>query len=221
VKYRSIFDVLGHVIVGPSSSHTAGACQIAYIARHLFGTQPENVRIGLHGSFAETYRGHGSDIAIVAGLLGLSPENGHIPEAFQLAQQANLNYEFESIDLGSDVHPNTIQLVLKGGKDELTILGSSIGGGNIIIDEINGLEAGFMGNVPTLIILNKDKPGMLAVIADKITAYQINIGGMKISRDVKKRLALMWIELDSPVPPGLIDELTQNKDIKWVKMLNV
>lgn len=221
MKYRSIFDVLGHIIVGPSSSHTAGACQIAYIARLLFGKQPQIVKIGLHGSFSETYRGHGSDIAIVAGLLGFSPEDNRIPNAFQLAQEVNLAYEFESIDLGPDVHSNTIQLILQGEKEELMVLGSSIGGGNIIIDEINGLEAGFMGNVPTLIILNKDKPGMLALIADKITSHQINIGGMKISRDVKKRLALMWIELDSHIPAELLEELAQNKDIKWVKILNV
>jgi L-serine dehydratase len=221
MKYNSIFDVIGHIMVGPSSSHTAGACQIAYVAQLLFGKKPKNVKIGLHGSFAETYTGHGTDIAILGGLLGFKPEDERIKNAFEIAKKKGLHYTFEYIDLGPDYHPNSVSIEMSENSDKLTVIGSSIGGGNIIIKEVNGLEAGFGGEPNTLVILNYDKIGALVNIANTLSKFKLNIGSMKISRDLKKKVALTWLEADSDIPNDLINALKSYSEIIWVRVINV
>ena len=221
MKYTSIFDVIGHIMVGPSSSHTAGACQIAYVARLLFGRKPKEVKIGLHGSFAETYRGHGTDIALLGGLLGFSPEDERIKDAFELAKKEELIYSFESVDLGAEYHPNSVSIELIDGDDKMIVIGSSIGGGNIEIVEVNDLEAGFGGEPNTLVILNKDKIGALVSIAATLSKYKLNIGAMKISRDIKKKIALTWLESDSVISEEVIKELKKYPEIIWVRIINV
>jgi len=228
MRYHSIFDVIGHVMVGPSSSHTAGACRIAFVARLLHGHTPSNVRIGLHGSFAETYQGHGTDLALLAGLLGIPPDDERISQARELATEQGMNFSFETVDLGADYHPNTVVLEMENGSEnaevnngKLTVIGSSIGGGNIIIKEINGLEAGFTGEFPTLVIVNYDRVGVIAKISDTISKYKINIGSMKLDRDMHKKIGLCWMELDSTVPDELIDALEKLPDIIMVRFINV
>ena len=221
MKYTSIFDVIGHIMVGPSSSHTAGACQIAYVARILFGKRPSTVKIGLHGSFAETYKGHGTDKAIVGGLLGFNPEDNRIKSAFEIAKNENLDYGFEFIDLGSEYHPNSVILEMRDGKDKMTVIGSSIGGGNIIIKEVDGLEAGFGGEPNTLVVLNQDKIGALVNIANTLKNYGLNIGSMKVSRNLKKKIALTWLEADSSIPENLVEALQKYPEIIWVRIINV
>jgi L-serine dehydratase len=221
MKYTSIFDVIGHIMVGPSSSHTAGACQIAYVSQLLFGKKPKTVKIGLHGSFAETYQGHGTDIALLGGLLGFSPESEEIKDAFQLAKKEQLTYTFEIVDLGAEYHPNSVSIELIDGSDKMTVIGSSIGGGNIEIVEIDGLEAGFGGEPNTLVILNKDKIGALVNIATTLSKFKLNIGAMKISRDFKKKVALTWLESDSEISEGVIEELKKCPEIIWVRIINV
>lgn len=221
MKYTSIFDVIGHIMVGPSSSHTAGACQIAYVAQILFGKRPSIVKIGLHGSFAETYKGHGTDKAILGGLLGFNPEDERIKNAFEIAKNENLNYEFELIDLGSEYHPNSVIIEMRNGKDKMKVIGSSIGGGNIIIKEVDDLEAGFGGEPNTLVILNQDIIGALVNIANTLKSYGLNIGSMKISRNLKKKIALTWLEADSSIPENLVDALQKFPEIIWVRIINV
>lgn len=221
MKYTSIFDVIGHIMVGPSSSHTAGACQIAYIAQLLYGKMPDEVNIGLHGSFAETYRGHGTDIAIVAGLLGFTPEDERIKQAFEIAQEKGLKYSFEIVDLGADYHPNSVSIEMIGEAEKLTIIGSSIGGGNIIIKEVNDLEAGFGGELYTLVILNHDKIKALVNIANTLSKFKLNVGSMKVSRDPLRKIALTWLEADSKIPNEIIEELKKYPEIIWVKVINV
>lgn len=221
MKYTSIFDVIGHIMVGPSSSHTAGACQIAYVAQILFGKRPNTVKIGLHGSFAETYKGHGTDKAILGGLLGFNPEDERIKNAFEIAKNENLDYEFELIDLGSEYHPNSVIIEMRNGKDKMTVIGSSIGGGNIIIKEVDDLEAGFGGEPNTLVILNQDKIGALVNIANTLKSYGLNIGSMKISRNLKKKIALTWLEADSSIPENLVEALQKYPEIIWVRIINV
>ncbi len=221
MKYTSIFDVIGHIMVGPSSSHTAGACQIAYVARLLFGKKPKTVKIGLHGSFAETYKGHGTDIAIFAGLLGFTPEDDMIKNAFEIAEKEGLDYSFELVDLGVDYHPNSVSIDMIDGSEKMNVIGASIGGGNIIINEIDGLEAGFGGEPNTLVILNHDKIGALANIANTLQKFKLNIGSMKISRNLKKKIALTWLEADTAIPEDLIDELKKYPEIIWVRIINV
>ena len=221
MKYTSIFDVIGHIMVGPSSSHTAGACQIAYVAQILFGKKPTIVKIGLHGSFAETYKGHGTDKAIIGGLLGFNPEDERIKNAFEIANKEGLAYEFEFIDLGAEYHPNSVIIEMHDDKDKMTVIGSSIGGGNIIIKEVDGLEAGFGGEPNTLVILNQDKIGALVNIANTLKGYGLNIGSMKISRNLKKKIALTWLEADSIIPEELIKVLQEFPEIIWVRIINV
>jgi L-serine dehydratase len=219
MKYNSIFDVIGHIMVGPS--HTAGACRIGYLAQAIFGKTPQSVKIGFHGSFAETYKGHGTDIATVAGLLGMSPEDERIPRAFEIAAERGMQYSIEIIDIGSDYHPNTVQLELQGDGDKLIVIGNSIGGGNIIIKEINGMEAGFNGDLSTVIIINQDKVGVIAKISEVLSKFKLNIGSMKLSRDMKKKIALCWIEIDNQIPVELVSALQQISEIKLVRILNV
>ena len=221
MKYSSIFDVIGHIMVGPSSSHTAGACLIAYVARELFGTQPTSVKIGLHGSFAETHRGHGTDIAILGGLLGFKPEDERIKDAFEIANKNGLKYTFEMIDLGPEYHPNSVSIEMIDNSDKMTVIGSSIGGGNIIIVEVNGLEAGFGGEPNTLVIFNQDKIGALVNIANTLSKFNLNIGGMKISRNPKKKIALTWLEMDSEISEEVVKSLLKFPEIIKVRVINV
>jgi L-serine dehydratase len=221
VRYHSIFDVIGHVMVGPSSSHTAGACRIAYIARILFGRTPKNVTISLHGSFAETYRGHGTDIAILAGLLGIPPDDERIPQAKELVAAQGMQYQFKKVDLGADYHPNTVVLDMDDATDKLSVVGESVGGGNIIIKEINGLQAGFTGEFPTLVITNHDRVGVIAKMTEIISRFKINIGNMKLDRDMHKKVGICWMELDSSVPVELVKALEKIPDISAVRFLNV
>ncbi|MFX1360318.1 MAG: L-serine ammonia-lyase, iron-sulfur-dependent subunit beta [Promethearchaeota archaeon] len=221
MKYTSIFDVIGHIMVGPSSSHTAGACQIAYVSQLLYGKKFEKVKIGLHGSFAETYRGHGTDIAILGGLLGFKPEDERLKNAIEIAEKKGLKYSFELVDLGAEYHPNSVSIEMSNGSDNMTVIGSSIGGGNIIIKEVNGLEGGFGGEPNTLVILNHDKIGALVNIANTLQKFKLNVGSMKISRDLKKKVALTWLEADSAIPEDLINALKEHKEILWVRIINV
>lgn len=221
MKYTSIFDVIGHIMVGPSSSHTAGACQIAYVARLLFGKKPKEVKIGLHGSFAETYRGHGTDIALLGGLLGFTPEDERIKDAFAIAKKEGLIYTFEAVDLGAEYHPNSVSIELIDKSDKMIVIGSSIGGGNIEIIEVNGLEAGFGGEPNTLVILNQDKIGALVNITNTLSKYKLNIGSMKVSRDLKKKIALTWLEADSEISNEVVEALKIYPEIIWVRIINV
>lgn len=208
-------------MVGPSSSHTAGACQIAYVAQLLFGKKPKSVIIGLHGSFAETYRGHGTDIAILGGLLGFSPENERIKNAIEIAENNGLKYRFEIVDLGVEYHPNSVSIEMKSNSDYMKVIGSSIGGGNIVIKEVDGLEAGFGGEPNTLVILNQDKIGAIVNIANTLQKFNLNIGSMKVSRNIKKKIALTWLETDSEIPNEVIEAIKKYPEITWVRIINV
>jgi L-serine dehydratase len=221
MKYNSIFDVLGRIMVGPSSSHTAGACRIGFIANKLIDGVPDKAKILLHGSFAETYKGHGTDVAILAGLLGLKPDDEMIPLSLELAEKQGLKFEIELTDLGSDYHSNTVKLELIRGERTISVVGSSIGGGNVRITEINGIEAGFSGKRPMLIIINKDIVGVLSKITTAISHHNINIISMKLTRKDQERIALTWLELSANPIPALIEELKSIKEINEVITLDV
>jgi L-serine dehydratase len=226
MKYDSVFDVLGQIMVGPSSSHTAGACKIGFIANQIFGEIPQMVNIYLHGSFAETYRGHKTDVAIVGGLLGFTPEDERIPFSFDKAKEKEMEFQIKLKDLGTSIHPNSVLLELrsedtKGLLKELTLIGSSIGGGNIIIKEIDNMEAGFDGNSPTIIEIHKDKPGILSKIIGIISSYGLNINQMRLSRNIRKGKALSWIEVSSIINDELKEKLLGIPEIEIVRCLNV
>ena len=197
-KVNSLFDIIGPIMIGPSSSHTAGAAKLAKIAGEFAGGEISSVKFYLHGSFQTTYKGHGSDRALVAGLLGLDPHDTRLRTAFKLAKEKGLKYEFIPYDLGM-VHPNTIKFKMincDGCKTE--VMGSSIGGGEVVITEVNGFEVKFDGNYYTIITRHKDVKGVVAEVAGILAKYDINIATMNLSRTRKGQEASMIIETDSP-----------------------
>lgn len=217
----NIFDILGPVMVGPSSSHTAGAAKIGYIARKLLGEEPINAEILLHGSFKDTGVGHGTDKAIVAGLLGMLPDDIKIPKSFELAKQQGLKINIGSINL-RDVHPNTTLIRINGKSNrELEILASSIGGGAIKICQIDGLDTNFTGDYPTLIVHNIDQPGHVAEVSSMLSHKSVNIATMQLYRDKRGGYAVMVVETDQPIPKDAIKWLEHLEGIIKVTYLNL
>lgn len=204
----NIFDVLGPIMIGPSSSHTAGAVRLGNMARKILGSEPKKARISLHGSFAETGKGHGTNFALTAGLLGMKPDDERIPQALDLAIEQGLEVYFAVEDLG-DVHPNTVKFVLEDTVEEKAIIeGSSVGGGQIKIVLINDFPVEIRGEYPTLIILHQDLPGIVAQVTT-LLAPRINIAQMRVSREKKGARALTVIEADQKLEEGIIPILKQ------------
>lgn len=195
----NLFDILGPVMVGPSSSHTAGAVRIGYISRKLLQEKPVNAEILLHGSFATTGLGHGTDKALIAGLLGMKPDNIQIPKSFELAEEGGLKFSFSMVTL-KDVHPNTAVLKLTGESGKvLEVQAASIGGGRIMIQKLNGLEVNFSGEKNTLIIQNIDGPGRVAKVASTLFEKSVNIATMQLYRAKRGGYSIMVLETDEEV----------------------
>jgi len=217
----NVFDIMGPVMVGPSSSHTAGAVKICYIARKLLREDVKKAKIFLHGSFLMTGKGHGTDKALIAGLMGMKPDDERIPNSFQYANERGLEYEFSGIEL-KDAHPNSVLLNLVGVNDsKLEIVASSIGGGSVVINQIDGVEADITAAYPTLIVKNIDKPGYVAKVTSLLSKYDINIATMRIRRDKRGGTAVMIIECDQEVPAEVIELLAASEGVKKVTYLNV
>ncbi|WP_085524014.1 L-serine ammonia-lyase, iron-sulfur-dependent subunit beta [Tuberibacillus sp. Marseille-P3662] len=212
MKFRSVFDIIGPVMVGPSSSHTAGAARIGRAARRLFGRLPAKVTIYLYGSFAETYKGHGTDIALVGGLLDFDTYDQRIVNSLTIAERSGVDLEFIEEKAVPD-HPNTARLVLEDGEDQLDIVGCSIGGGKIEIVELNGFELRTSGNYPTTFIGHRDQYGAVATVASILAKYEINISHMEVSRSDKGRQALMVIETDQTISDDVIDDIKQRPNM--------
>lgn len=198
----NLFDVIGPVMIGPSSSHTAGAVRLAKLAHAVLGEPVANADIGLHGSFAQTYKGHGTDLALIAGLLGWNPDDIRIPQAFLHAEQAGIRFSFKIIHLGEKAHPNSVRFLLCGtGGQCCTVTGSSIGGGRVLISEIDGFPLAFTGEFPSLLTIHKDKPGVIAQVTSVLSRHDVNVAQMKVFRKEKGGLAAMIVETDQ-----LVDE---------------
>ncbi len=197
----NIFDILGPVMVGPSSSHTAGAARIGSMARTLLGEEPAEAKLHLYGSFAESGPGHGTDRALVAGLLGMKPDDLRIPNAFAEAEKAGLAYSFDVIDL-RDAHPNTVVIDVTGRSGKtLQLQAASVGGGRIRVDAINGVEVNFTGEYNTLIIQNQDENGVVAAVTTILNQLRINVANMSLCRSKRGGKALMVIETDQHIKP--------------------
>ena len=202
-----LFDVLGPVMTGPSSSHTAGAVRIGLTARKLLGEPPAEAEILLHGSFAATGRGHGTDRALVAGLLGMQPDDEAIPRSFALARAAGLRFSIGSVVLRG-AHPNTALLRLAGPSGrKLEVMGASIGGGRINICQIDGITTNFGADHDTLIVHNLDTPGHVAAVTGCLSAREINIATMQLYRSTAGGYAVMVLECDQPLPDTLVAEV--------------
>ncbi len=212
----NLYDIIGPVMVGPSSSHTAGAVKIGYVSRKLMAQPIVKAQILLYGSFLATGKGHGTQIAIVAGLLGMKTDDSRIPESFRLAKEAGMEISFGEAEL-KDAHPNSAQLILTGadGK-ELEIVGESIGGSRINIASIDGLSANFSGDYPTLIVHNLDQPGHVAEVTSMLSHKSVNIATMQLYRAGRGGHAVMVIECDQEVPGESIQWLSHLEGIEKV-----
>ena len=204
-----LFDVLGPVMIGPSSSHTAGAARIGYTAQKLLGDVPAEADIGLYGSFATTGRGHGTDRALVAGLLGMKPDDLRIPNAFKEAKKAGLRYTIDELAL-RDAHPNTavLELTGKGGR-ALTVQASSLGGGRSMVNKLDGIEVNFTGESNTLVVRNQDEFGSVAAVTSILNQLRVNVANMSVHRHKRGGDALMVIETDQHIKPKQVEFISE------------
>ena len=209
----NIFDIIGPVLVGPSSSHTAGAAKIGNICNKLMAEPIEKAEIYLHGSFAQTGKGHGTDKAIVGGLLGMSCDDINLPNSFAIAKEKGFSFTIKEADLG-DVHPNSVKIVMYGKKGHsLEVVASSIGGGRIQVCRLDGVNANFSGESATLIVHNVDQPGYITEVTSLLGKQSINIATMQLYRKKRGGEAVMVIECDEKVPQETIDELEKLEGI--------
>ena len=193
----NLFDILGPVMVGPSSSHTAGAVRIGRMARALLGQEPVRAKLLLHGSFLSTGEGHGTHQALVAGLLGLAPDDSRVPDSFALAEERGLEFTFGACTL-RDVHPNSVLITLKGDRGgRLEVGASSPGGGRIKVFRVDGLDTSFSGELPTLVVHNSDKPGCVSQVTGALAAQGLNVA--TLNRGGRGGSVVMVIECDQPV----------------------
>ena len=210
----SVFDMIGPIMIGPSSSHTAGVVRIARAAVKILGGIPQEADITFYNSFARTYEGHGSDRAIIAGLLDFNTDDKRIKESLDIAVNQGLAYKFKSVGNASALHPNSIRLKLKRGEREIEVLGESKGGGVINVAEVNGFKADFTASLHTTIIFADDIKGSIAFIASVLAHDDCNIATMSVSRKGKNDLACQVIEMDSFIKPVTFEYL---KSLSWVK----
>jgi L-serine dehydratase, iron-sulfur-dependent, beta subunit len=220
MKYRSVFDIIGPVMIGPSSSHTAGAARIGQMARRLFGGKPEHVEMTLYGSFAETYKGHGTDVALAAGLLNFETNDSRLPEALFIAREQGIKITITPDKKKQVPHPNTARLILSGAGKTLELIGVSIGGGKIEITEVDGFSISLTGSNPALLVLHRDKYGAVAEVAGLIAKYEINISHMEVSRHEKGHLALMVIQTDEEISEALAAEIAGLQNMLNVAVLS-
>ena len=212
----NIFDIVGPVMVGPSSSHTAGAVRIGFVSRKLLGEPVKSVQLLLYGSFLATGKGHGTDRALVAGLLGMLPDDERVPFAFEEAQKAGMEFVFGEANL-KEAHPNSVVLKMVGESGRaLEVIAASLGGGRMKICKIDGMEANFCAEYPTLIVRNLDQPGCVATVTTLLSMLGINIATLQLYRDSRGGDAVMVVECDREVPRESILLLEQQDAIERV-----
>ena len=203
----NVFDIIGPVMIGPSSSHTAGAARLGYVAGKILGEPPVRAVIRLSGSFAQTCRGHGTDRALLAGIMGFLPDDPRIRDSLELADRMGLEYEF-CCQAIPGAHPNTARIALTGAcGGSVRVQGASVGGGNILVSEINGMAVHVTAQSNTLVILHRDKPGTIAAVTNFVAYSSVNIGNFRLSRPQKGGEAVMTIEVDGDVPDALVQNL--------------
>lgn len=219
MKFTSVFDIIGPVMIGPSSSHTAGAARIGRVARDLFGRQPKWAKIHLYGSFAETYKGHSTDVAIVGGLLDYDTFDERIKTSFEEAAIAGLTFEFLPEEAHKE-HPNTARIVMGDDEGEMSVEGISIGGGKIEISEVNGFKLKLMGGMPAIMVVHDDRAGCIANVANCLAMHDVNIGHMEVSRIERGLTALMVIEVDQNIDDRILDQISYIPHITKVSRIN-
>ncbi len=220
MRFKDVFSIIGPSMIGPSSSHTAGAVRLGRVARQLLGEQPKKVEITLYGSFADTYRGHGTDLALIGGLLDYETDDPRIPVAAEEAEALGVEIAFLTSKDKAD-HPNTVRFILSSDTRELSMTGASIGGGNVEIVNVNQFDVKFTAVYPTLVISHHDRPGMIADITALLGRSEINIGFMDLDRKGRDREAMTVIETDVSIPDSLIQEFKNLSMIYEIKKVNL
>jgi len=215
----SLFDILGPTMVGPSSSHTAGACRLGQMARAIAGGTPERALIRLHGSFAATGEGHGTHRAIVGGLIGLSPDDLRLREAYDQAKAAGLQWDFEDVDLGEEAHPNSAIITTWLNGEETLMRGASLGGGRVEMSEVDGFPVSLGGDYNTLVLLAHDEPGTIAAVATILAAHHVNLATMRVDRTGRHQDALMTIEADEPVSEAALNAIRSFPWLRWARVV--
>jgi L-serine dehydratase len=216
----SLLDIIGPVMVGPSSSHTAGACRLGLLARNLVGGTPERARIELHGSFARTGEGHGTDKAIAGGLMGFRPDDERLRDALEIAEREGLDYVFEKTTLDDDAHPNTTRITLERGERKAVMTGASLGAGRILVTEINGYKVEVTGGYHTIVLIAEDVKGSVAAIATILAEHEINIANLRLTRKERGGDAFMVIEVDDVPGEGVRDEIRTLPWVRWAFRLD-
>ena len=216
----SLLDIIGPVMVGPSSSHTAGACRLGLLARNLVGGTPQRARIELHGSFARTGEGHGTDKAIAGGLMGFRPDDERLRDALEIAQGDGLDYVFEKTTLADDAHPNTARITVERGDRHAVMTGASLGAGRILVSEINGYAVEVSGTYHTIVLIAEDVKGSIAAIATILAEHGINIANLRLTRKQRGGDAFMVIEVDDAPGEPVRDEIRALPWVRWAFRLD-
>jgi len=221
MRFKNVFSIIGPSMVGPSSSHTAGAVRIGLIARQLLGEEPASVKIALYGSFADTYWGHGTDLALAGGLLGYDTDDARVAEALEEAERRGIQITFVR-GVGLAPHPNTakLNLIAKDGRSA-QLIGASIGGGTVMIHEMNGFTVRCSGEYPTIVVLHDDRPGVIASLTKILGESETNIGYMGVDRKGRSAEAITVMELDSVPNSDLLHKLRQIEEVKDVTVIDL
>ena len=220
MSFISVFDVLGPNMIGPSSSHTAGAAAIAFLARKMLNGELVKADFTLYGSFARTYRGHGTDRALLGGIMGFSTDDRRIPDSFAIADEIGLSYSFTTNEKETEVHPNTVDIRMEDSLGHvLTVRGESIGGGKVRITRIDQVEVDFSGEYSAVIVVHQDKPGVAAHITKVLSDCSVNIAFMRIFREAKGHTAYTIVESDNRLPENITETLRENSHVHDVMIV--
>lgn len=215
----SIFAVAGPVMIGPSSSHTAGAAKLGRVAREIAGGDFDSVKFLLHGSFEKTGKGHGTDRALLAGVLGIKEDDERLPMSFEIAQEQGISFEFGEITL-ENAHENSVRIIFFRNGEEISVVeGASIGGGEIMVTKINGYDVKIRGNLTTIFVRQNDKKGVISHVASVLNEHNVNIATMNVSRSAKDEDAMCIVEVDGDLSQDLVPDLSDYKEIKFVKII--
>ena len=222
MNFLSIFDVIGPNMIGPSSSHTAGAVSIALMARKMFPEQIKKVTFTLYGSFAKTYRGHGTDRALLGGILDFATDDERIRDAFAHATEMGVEYDYIIDETTVTNHPNTADIDIVGvNGNMLSVRGESIGGGKMKIVRINNIDVEFTGEYSTLIVHQQDKPGVVAHITQALSEQEVNIAFMRLFREKKGANAYTVVESDHNIPEEVLDKIRTNPNVDNLMLIQL
>ena len=220
MSFISVFDVLGPNMIGPSSSHTAGAARIAYLAQKMINGPLVRVDFTLYGSFARTYRGHGTDRALLGGIMGFDTDDMRIRDSFRIAEENGIAFCFVPNEEETDVHPNTVDIhMVNVAGQEMTVRGESLGGGKARISRINGVDVDFTGEYSAVIVIQKDRPGVVAHVTKVLSDRGVNIAFMRLFRKAKGEIAYTIVESDGRLPEDVAQKLEDNENVQNVMII--